>query len=244
MDRFFFHFFFSIRLAFNASRRSAICSVGCTLVCGHRHYRSQPTHGIGRYRHLLPPESLKKKKERLQMKEIDPGTEHEYGALNIVMTGYDMTLVEHYAQYVHKLCNRLSVKVEESYAMPTKTTEVMLVQEQGSKMKVDAVLTTHQRVVQVRKGQAHSQRGGLGVQTTPEIFQVKKNKPGLLMNVNWLTKSPCQVYEKQKLESLQNSKHKFGLFTLSLFIYVFIYLLRLYPTLLTPKGTQSGLQIK
>lgn len=37
-----------------------------------------------------------------------------------------------------------------SYALPTKTTEVMLVQEQGTKMYVDAVLKTHERVVQVK----------------------------------------------------------------------------------------------
>ncbi|ETE62809.1 39S ribosomal protein L48, mitochondrial [Ophiophagus hannah] len=88
-----------------------------------RHYRSMPTHGIGRYRHLLPPE------------EIDPGTEHQYGTLNIVMTGYDVCLVEHYAQYVHRLCNKLSVKVVESYAMPTKTVELLLTGEHGSKIK-------------------------------------------------------------------------------------------------------------
>lgn len=37
-----------------------------------------------------------------------------------------------------------------SYILPTKTTEVMLMQEQGTKMFVDAVLKTHERVVQVR----------------------------------------------------------------------------------------------
>ncbi|KAL8191315.1 UNVERIFIED_CONTAM: 39S ribosomal protein L48, mitochondrial, partial [Gekko kuhli] len=35
------------------------------------------------------------------------------------------------------------------YAIPTKTMEVMLTQEKGSKMYMDAVLTTHQRVVQI-----------------------------------------------------------------------------------------------
>ncbi|NXF97049.1 RM48 protein, partial [Eubucco bourcierii] len=36
-----------------------------------------------------------------------------------------------------------------SYAMPTKTSEVQFLEERGSKMQLDAVLTTHQRVVQV-----------------------------------------------------------------------------------------------
>ncbi|NWY59747.1 RM48 protein, partial [Chionis minor] len=91
----------------------------------------------------------KKKKDKVQMKEINAGTEHEYGDVNIQMTSYDMCLVEHFAQYVHKLCNRLGVKVNESYAMPTKTNEVLYLEERGSKMQLDAVLTTHQRVVQV-----------------------------------------------------------------------------------------------
>ncbi|KAJ6664863.1 hypothetical protein lerEdw1_005835 [Lerista edwardsae] len=131
------------------------------LAAAEHHARrcGSPTHPLG----ALPEKGThfkrdtcacqvpRRKRDRIQMKEIDPGTEHEYGVLNIVMTGYDMTLVEHYAQYVHKLCNRLSVKVEESYAMPTRTMEVMLAQEQGTKMHLDAVLTTHQRVVQISR---------------------------------------------------------------------------------------------
>lgn len=36
-----------------------------------------------------------------------------------------------------------------SYAMPTKTMEVLRLQDQGSKMFLDSVLTIHERVVQV-----------------------------------------------------------------------------------------------
>lgn len=36
-----------------------------------------------------------------------------------------------------------------SYALPTKSTEVLLMHEQGNKTYVDGVLKTHQRVVQV-----------------------------------------------------------------------------------------------
>ena len=49
------------------------------------------------------------------MKEINVGTEHEYGDINIQMTSCDMCLVEHFAQYVHKLCNQLSIRVNERY---------------------------------------------------------------------------------------------------------------------------------
>ncbi|XP_033001689.1 39S ribosomal protein L48, mitochondrial [Lacerta agilis] len=155
-----------ISLALKTSRRNPVCSIGSTLLDCPRHYRSQPTHRIGRFKYLLPKEASKRRRDRVQMKEIDPGTEYEYGVLNIVMTGYDMTLVEHYAQYVHKLCNRHSIKVEESYAMPTKTMEVMLMQEQGSKMHLDAVLTTHQRVVQI---------SGLSAAFAPILLEIIQN---------------------------------------------------------------------
>lgn len=53
----------------------------------------------------------KKKKDKLQMKEILAETDTAYGSLNVTVSGYDMTLVEHYSQYIHNLCNRLGIKV-------------------------------------------------------------------------------------------------------------------------------------
>ncbi|KAK6486057.1 39S ribosomal protein L48 [Huso huso] len=123
--------------------------LGCVLQSSERQYRSMPTHGIGRYKYLLPKEVPKKKKEKLQVKAIKTGTDTEYGVLNVQVSGHDMTIVEHYSQYVHNLCNRLKIKVDESYALPTKCTEVMLLQEQGTKMFADAVLSTHERIVQL-----------------------------------------------------------------------------------------------
>ncbi|NP_001290924.1 39S ribosomal protein L48, mitochondrial [Esox lucius] len=114
-----------------------------------RQYRTMPTHGIGRYKHSIPKEAPKKKKERLQMKPIKMATDTEYGTLNVKVSGYDMILVEHYSQYIHNLCNRLGVKVAESYALPTKTMEVMVMAEQGTKMYIDAILKTHERIVQL-----------------------------------------------------------------------------------------------
>nr|XP_020504488.1 39S ribosomal protein L48, mitochondrial [Labrus bergylta]XP_029136055.1 39S ribosomal protein L48, mitochondrial [Labrus bergylta] len=114
-----------------------------------RQYKSMPTHGIGRWRHFIPREPPKKKKDKHQMKPILAATDTAYGSLSVRVSGHDMTLVEHYSQYIHNLCNRLGIKVAESYALPTKTTEVMLMQEQGTKMFVEAVLKTHQRVVQL-----------------------------------------------------------------------------------------------
>ncbi|XP_042257992.1 uncharacterized protein LOC121889846 isoform X1 [Thunnus maccoyii] len=117
-----------------------------------RQYKSMPTHGIGRWRHLLPKEAPKKRRDKRQItpiKQILSATDTAYGTLNVTVSGYDMTVVEHYSQYIHNLCNRLGVKVADSYALPTKTTEVMLMQEQGTKMYVDAVLKTHKRVVQL-----------------------------------------------------------------------------------------------
>ncbi|TEA36364.1 hypothetical protein DBR06_SOUSAS27710020 [Sousa chinensis] len=112
-----------------------------------RHYRSQPTHGIGRYKHLVKAQEPKKKRGKVEVRPINLGTDYEYGVLNIHLIAYDMALAESYAQYVHNLCNHLSIKVEESYAMPTKTVEVLQLQDQGRKMLLDSVLTTHERVI-------------------------------------------------------------------------------------------------
>ncbi|XP_064584819.1 large ribosomal subunit protein mL48 [Zonotrichia leucophrys gambelii] len=132
------------------ARGNLLCAAGDALLAPHRSYRSRPTHGIGRFKYLLPKEAPKRRKEKVQMKEISAGTEYQYGDINIQMTSHDLCLVEHFAQYVHRLCNRLCIRVNESYAMPTKTNEVLLLEERGSKMQLDAVLTTHQRVVQIR----------------------------------------------------------------------------------------------
>ncbi|KAG7257162.1 hypothetical protein CRUP_006031 [Coryphaenoides rupestris] len=114
-----------------------------------RQYRSMPTHGIGRWRHLVAKEVVRKKKDKIQMKPIRGPTDTEYGSLNVTVSGFDMTVVEHYSQYIHVLCNRLGIRVLESYALPTKTTEVMLLQDQGTKMHVDALLKTHARVLMI-----------------------------------------------------------------------------------------------
>ncbi|XP_036601709.1 39S ribosomal protein L48, mitochondrial [Trichosurus vulpecula] len=125
------------------------CSAGSILLSISRPYRSKPTHGIGRYKHLLLPAEPKKKIGKSEMKPISRGTDYTYGVLNVHLTAYDMTLVENYAKYIHKFCNNYSIKVEESYALPTKTMEVLQMQEQSNKMFVDSVLTTHERVVQI-----------------------------------------------------------------------------------------------
>lgn len=57
----------------------------------------------------------KKKKDKLQIKPISAATETAYGTLNVMVSGYDMTLVEHYSQYIHNLCNRLGIKVAERW---------------------------------------------------------------------------------------------------------------------------------
>ncbi|XP_046717459.1 39S ribosomal protein L48, mitochondrial [Silurus meridionalis] len=160
-----------------------------------RPYRSMPTHGIGRYKYLLPKEALsqKKKKDKLQMKEIKAATDTEYGVLNMSVSGYDMTLVEHYAQYIHKLCNRLNIKVTESYALPTKSTEVMVMPEQGTKMYIDALLKTYQRVVQISQMKAI---------LAPILMEVLlKNQPeGVQLSINEHTEAEYKARFKARPE--------------------------------------------
>ncbi|XP_066507506.1 39S ribosomal protein L48, mitochondrial [Hoplias malabaricus] len=163
------------------------------LLLPDRQYRSMPTHGIGRYRYLLPKEQPKKKKEKIQMKQIKAATDTQYGVLNVAVSGYDMTLVEHYYQYIHNLCNHLEIKVDESYALPTKSTEVMVMPEQGTKMYVDMVLKTHERVVQISQLKA----------TLAPIFMevLLKNQPeGVQLSVKEHTETDYQTRFKARPE--------------------------------------------
>ncbi|XP_075402372.1 large ribosomal subunit protein mL48 isoform X2 [Tenrec ecaudatus] len=125
-----------------------ICSMGGFLLSTRRHYKSRPTHGIGRYKHLIQAQETRKK-GKVEVRPINVGTDYEYGVVNVHLIAYDMALAESCAQHVHNLCNHYSIKVEESYAMPTKSTEVLRLQDQGNKMFLDSVLTTHERVVQI-----------------------------------------------------------------------------------------------
>ncbi|XP_054914458.1 39S ribosomal protein L48, mitochondrial [Poeciliopsis prolifica] len=165
----------------------------CTASINERRYRDMPTHGIGRWRHLLPKQAPKKKKDRNQQKELVSATDTAYGTLNVKVCGYDMTVVEHYSQYIHNLCNRLNIKVAESYALPTKSTEVLLVQEQGNKTYVDAVLKTHQRVVQLSTLDA----------SLCQVFMdvILKNQPeGVQLSVKEHTEADYQVRFKARPE--------------------------------------------
>ncbi|XP_063275498.1 large ribosomal subunit protein mL48 [Prinia subflava] len=172
------------------ARENRLCAAGDALLGCHRSYRSRPTHGIGKFKYLLPKEVPKKRKEKVQMKEIDAGTEYQYGDVNIQMTSHDLCLVEQFAQYVHRLCNRLSIRVNESYAMPTKTNEVLFMEERGTKMQLDAVLSTHQRVVQIR---------GLSSTFAPILLEViQSNQPE---GVHLLMKQHTEADFKSRLKS-------------------------------------------
>uniref|UniRef100_A0A5F8AC81 Small ribosomal subunit protein uS10 domain-containing protein n=1 Tax=Macaca mulatta TaxID=9544 RepID=A0A5F8AC81_MACMU len=113
------------------------------LLSTSRPYETKPTRAIGKYKHLIKAEEPKKK-GKVEARLIHLGTDDEYGILTIHLTAYDMTLAESYVQYVHNLCNALSIKVEESYVMPTQTIEVLWLQDPGSKMFLDSVLTPHE----------------------------------------------------------------------------------------------------
>ncbi|XP_007491058.1 39S ribosomal protein L48, mitochondrial [Monodelphis domestica] len=136
-------------LRFQLKGENPSYSAGSILLSSTRPYKSQPTHGIGRYKHLIIAPEPKKKPGKTEMKPISHGTDYSHGVLNVHLTAYDMTLVENYSKYIHNFCNNFSIKVEESYALPTKTMEVLQMQEQGTKMFLDSVLTTHERVVQI-----------------------------------------------------------------------------------------------
>lgn len=127
------------------------------------------------------------------MKPIVAATPTAYGTLNVSVSGYDMTVVERYSQYIHNLSNRLGIEVAESYALPTKTTEVMLMQEQGTKTIVDAILKTHLRVVQLNS---------LNAALCPVFMEVVlKNQPeGVQLSVKEHTEADYQARFKARPE--------------------------------------------
>nr|KAF6343189.1 mitochondrial ribosomal protein L48 [Pipistrellus kuhlii] len=45
-------------LRFKISGENPICSAGGILLSTSRHYRSRPTHGIGRYKHLIQAQEI------------------------------------------------------------------------------------------------------------------------------------------------------------------------------------------
>uniref|UniRef100_A0A3Q3XQ71 Large ribosomal subunit protein mL48 n=1 Tax=Mola mola TaxID=94237 RepID=A0A3Q3XQ71_MOLML len=104
-----------------------------------------------------------------------------------------MTVVEHYSQYIHNFCNQLGIKVADCYALPTKCTEIMLMQEQGTKMYVDAVLKTHSRVVQL---------SSLNATVCPVFMEVLlKNQPeGVQLSVKEHTEADFQARFKGRPE--------------------------------------------
>nr|XP_005308573.1 39S ribosomal protein L48, mitochondrial [Chrysemys picta bellii] len=77
--------------------------------------------------------------------------------------------------------------------MPTKTMEVMLMQEKGSRQYLDAVLTTHQRVVQI---------SGLSSTFAPVLLEIiQSNQPeGVHLSVKEHTVADFKVRLKARPE--------------------------------------------
>ena len=105
-------------LRLRTSGENLICAAGGILLSTSQRYKSKPIHGIGKYKQLVKAQEPKKKKGKVEVRPFNLRTDYEYGVLNIHLTSYDMALAERYAQYVHHLCSHLSIKIEESYAMP------------------------------------------------------------------------------------------------------------------------------
>ncbi|XP_002737807.1 large ribosomal subunit protein mL48-like [Saccoglossus kowalevskii] len=77
-------------------------------------------------------------------------SENHYPTLNIHVTGHDLTVVEHYAQYLHNMSKNLGIIVSDSYALPTKTHVAKTLQKPGINVKPrNITLKTFERVVQV-----------------------------------------------------------------------------------------------
>ncbi|KAM9539974.1 large ribosomal subunit protein mL48 isoform 3-T3 [Salvelinus alpinus] len=91
------------------------------------------------------------------------------------------------------LANISTCYLKKRYALPTKSTEVMVMPEQGTKMYVDAILKTHERIVQFSQ---------LNATLCPIFMEVMlKNQPeGVQLSVKPHTEADYQARFKARPE--------------------------------------------
>ncbi|XP_076811439.1 large ribosomal subunit protein mL48-like isoform X2 [Clavelina lepadiformis] len=122
-----------------------------------RHYRNRPTHNIGRMHGLekpKPPPVRKKEVGTWKPEEYKAVKENHLDALNFIVSGYDIVLVEQYAKYVHQLMIKFKQNILEVYALPSSNAVVkkMLGADQRllKAMTPEIELTMYKRIIQVK----------------------------------------------------------------------------------------------
>ncbi|XP_033097166.1 39S ribosomal protein L48, mitochondrial-like isoform X2 [Anneissia japonica] len=108
---------------------------------------------------LLSEESFESELEELKYQQLpeqelpEPSSSNVHPIMNFAVVGYDCTVVEHYAQYVHNLANHMGIDVFDMYALPGKTTLIHTKRKQGISDNLkpkDFQLKEHERIIQVQ----------------------------------------------------------------------------------------------
>lgn len=73
-------------LRVRTSGENPIYSAGGILLSTSMHYKTKPTRGIGKYKHLIKAQEPKKKNGKVEVRPINLGIDYEYGILNINLT--------------------------------------------------------------------------------------------------------------------------------------------------------------
>jgi len=163
------------------------CNTNNTIVESKRGHRSRPTHNIGRLHGIVQEKKLQlaisdarsRKSECFILDEFEDlmsstkmslltqegldldaeyqASETHYGVLNFIVSGYDMSLVENFAGFVHRTMIKYNQDIIEVYALPTHD---VLVKDATSntndleKMINKLTLQHYRRVVQIRNMEA------------------------------------------------------------------------------------------
>ncbi|XP_015915882.1 large ribosomal subunit protein mL48 [Parasteatoda tepidariorum] len=72
-----------------------------------------------------------------------------YDLLNIQIKGYDFTVLEHYAKYVHRIALHLDFNVTDAWATPHQAWKVTNTEPGSSKIVHDFLLNTYERNIQI-----------------------------------------------------------------------------------------------
>ncbi|XP_039263355.2 large ribosomal subunit protein mL48-like [Styela clava] len=103
---------------------------------------------------LVKQKKVLRKKKQEQLAADESNAAYSYGPLNVSVEGYDMVVIEKFAQNIHRLLLQEKVDVREVYALPT---EHLAVKQVGQKLTKEvqqmdrvAELPVHARVLQIQ----------------------------------------------------------------------------------------------
>jgi len=207
-----------------------------SVVSQSRNYRGRATHNIGRTHGLLQEKKVQtsiskdnvRKSEKFIIEEFNELTANtlysqqlptetetplqtHYGIINFTVSGFDICLVENFAQFLHNTMAKLELDIIENYALPTHDVILKVATTNTAdldKMDTKQVLKNYLRVVQAQN---------ISALQLPVLLQILMSKvpQGVKFEVKEYTEADVRARlqtslelekEKQILHDLQSSK--------------------------------------